>query len=140
MKVITASERTLSNFELHLLLKDLASTSSATSALGSNITGLQDSLTVQYEAQQYLGAADSPCTLLSHSSFCHLLEFLESLPLRKDERLQIMNLLPTSHAALFVLVGEIEARLSEQQINAVIERTLQIKQPSQEQDISMETN
>ncbi|KAF5319978.1 hypothetical protein D9611_011043 [Ephemerocybe angulata] len=133
MEVINARSALLSNYEVLTLLKELESEHLArTKAIqrikkedeasgkgvipGNNTTVVETSenlRTVEVEAIGYLGADYLPTSGQTPEGITKLVKALEPYELTKTEKLQIVNLAPTTPVELYVIVEELEDRLGE---------------------------
>jgi hypothetical protein len=75
--------------------------------------------TLELELQKYL--QESACANYTSKSVHQFLSHLSKYPLTKAERLQILNNRPTNTAVLYPLIEEIEERLSEEQMEEIVE-------------------
>ncbi|KAK6981067.1 RPOL4c domain-containing protein [Favolaschia claudopus] len=137
MEVVNPRAALLSNYEVLSLLRDLESDQLArtktahrikkeeeASGLGSTVPvgGGKDPTvvdvcenlrTVSFEAIQYLSADYQPTASQTPQAITQLVKSLAPYELTKAEKLQIVNLAPQNHIELYVIVEELEDRLSE---------------------------
>lgn len=111
-----AIPRTLSNYEVHGLLK----TYSAEMKTGKHKTGQHDQnlSTVAYEVLKYL--ENTPCVNQNAECISSVCAGLVKYKLTKSEMLQIVNLRPTTPVEVSLIVEESEERLTEAQIDEII--------------------
>ncbi|KAL0577365.1 hypothetical protein V5O48_004617 [Marasmius crinis-equi] len=137
MEVIDARSALLSNFEVLGLLRELenehiARTKTALRVkkeeedAGTNSSKRADAVTpenlrtIQVEAIQYLSAEYQPTQSQSNEGIRRLMNGLRQHDLTKAEKLQVVNLAPTTPVELYVIVEELEDRLGEN-MNSVLE-------------------
>ncbi|GAA6017119.1 hypothetical protein JCM8202_005912 [Rhodotorula sphaerocarpa] len=81
----------------------------------------QDLHTVSWEAVQYLEADVHPTRRQSHDAVAKLLDGLDDYDLTKSERLQLVNLAPTSLVELHVCIEDLLDRYNDEQQEALLE-------------------
>jgi DNA-directed RNA polymerase subunit F len=132
MEVINARSALLSNYEVLSLLRELsdehvARTKSAfrvkkeeeASGISHPLTAsrepevLQNLRTVEVEAISYLAADYQPTASQTPEGITKLVKDLAPYGLTKAEKLQIVNLAPTEPVELYVIVEELEDRMSD---------------------------
>ncbi|XP_039254853.2 DNA-directed RNA polymerase III subunit RPC9-like [Styela clava] len=107
----------LSNYEMHGLL----TTYSAEMKTGKHKTGQRDQnlSTITYEVLKYLEG--TPCINQNEQCIKDACLALAPYNLSKAEKLQIMNLRPTTPVEISLIVEENEERISEEQIDEILE-------------------
>ncbi|KAG5652889.1 hypothetical protein H0H81_003252 [Sphagnurus paluster] len=134
MEVVNPRAALLSNYEVLTLLRELESDhlSRAKTALrikkeeeaaghpprpaGADVVFGEPSenlRTVEIEAIQYLSADYLPTTRQTPQAISQLVQDLAPYELTKAEKLQVVNLAPTTPVELYVIVEELEDRLGE---------------------------
>ncbi|GAA5968458.1 hypothetical protein JCM8115_006395 [Rhodotorula mucilaginosa] len=81
----------------------------------------QDLHTVSWEAVQYLEAAVHPMRRQTSAAVAQLLDGLDDYDLTKSERLQIVNLAPTTLVELHVCIEDLAERFSDDRQEALLE-------------------
>lgn len=118
MEVVTGKvPKMLSNFEVFQLLKSYSQEMKS----GKHKTGQGDQnlSTITYEVQKYLEG--TPCINQSEPCIIEVCKALASFKLTKAEKLQIINLRPTTAVEISLIVEESEERITEEQIDEIIE-------------------
>ncbi|KAF7316121.1 RPOL4c domain-containing protein [Mycena indigotica] len=82
---------------------------------------LENLRTVSFEAIKYLSADHQSTTSQTPEAVTELVKSLESYGFTKAEKLQIVNLAPQEQIELYVIVEELEDRLSQEQMVEVAE-------------------
>ncbi|KAL9711259.1 hypothetical protein Ac2012v2_005799 [Leucoagaricus gongylophorus] len=131
MQVINSHSSLLSNYEVLALLQELEHTHLERSkaavrikkeeqAAGAPTTHTnpipdisQNIRTIQVETIQYLTSDYLPTTSQTPSGISQLVKDISPYDLTKAEKLQIVNLAPTTAVELYVIVEELEDRLGE---------------------------
>jgi DNA-directed RNA polymerase subunit F len=115
MEVINENSAMLSNFEVYSLLTDIQA------GRGQNKPNKhqQQLATITYETIKYLET--KPCKIQSQESIVEFMKELEPYNLTKAEKVQILNLCPTSAVEIQLIVEESEERLTEDQIYSLLE-------------------
>ncbi|TFK27671.1 hypothetical protein FA15DRAFT_613497 [Coprinopsis marcescibilis] len=132
MQIVNARAALLSNFEVLSLLQDLesdhifrtkalqklkkeqeASGESIPGNTGSVLETSENLRTIEVEAIQCLTAEHLPTIRQTTESITNLVKKLEPFDLTKAEKLQIVNLMPTTAVELYVIVEELEDRFGE---------------------------
>ncbi|EIN12316.1 hypothetical protein PUNSTDRAFT_124232 [Punctularia strigosozonata HHB-11173 SS5] len=139
MEVINPRAALLSNFEVLGLLKELEADHLARAKTAQRIKKEEEAAgavpthnstdqqtcehlrTIQVEAIQYLDAPYHPTARQTPQGITTLLKGLAPYGLTKAEKLQMANLAPTTAVELYTVVEELEDRLTEAQINEVLE-------------------
>ncbi|KWU44064.1 hypothetical protein RHOSPDRAFT_34495 [Rhodotorula sp. JG-1b] len=81
----------------------------------------QDLHTVSWEAVQYLEAAVHPMRRQTSAAVAQLLDGLDDYDLTKSERLQIVNLAPTTLVELHVCIEDLAERFNDDRQEALLE-------------------
>jgi len=92
---------------------------------GAVLTQPQNLLTIEFEVRNYLN--QMPAGVQTTPQVTAALTALKKHPLTKAERLQMINLRPTSAVEMHLVVEECEERFTEEQLDNIIqtiERTL----------------
>ncbi|EIM19606.1 hypothetical protein WALSEDRAFT_61408 [Wallemia mellicola CBS 633.66] len=109
MEVLNARVGHLSNFEVFEIIKELGS---------STVDNLRFT---QTEAVKYLSNDNLSTTKQNETGITNLLQSLEQFQtLTRAEKLMIVNLSPKSVVELYVIIEELEDRLSEEDIEAIL--------------------
>ncbi|KAJ3535435.1 hypothetical protein NMY22_g6489 [Coprinellus aureogranulatus] len=143
--VINSRSALLSNYEVFTLLKELEADHLARSKTmqrikkeeeasgklvpGNNTTVVETSenlRTIEVEALQYLGADYLPTSGQTEEGIMKMVKALEPYDLTKAEKLQIVNLAPTTPVELYVIVEELEDRLGDR-MDELTERIQEIQ-------------
>uniref|UniRef100_G3MKV8 DNA-directed RNA polymerase III subunit RPC9 n=2 Tax=Amblyomma TaxID=6942 RepID=G3MKV8_AMBMU len=128
MKIIKESTAFLSNYEVLKLLKELQSDKKSSGGGGSKAARTVPNLaTVSYETITYL--EQTACARQTDERIEDFLQQISALPfkLTKIEKLQLINHRPTTAVEIQLLIEESEERLSEDDVQTIldlVERTL----------------
>lgn len=107
----------LSNYEVLTLLKELQSQNGASKG---KVGKIQENLaTISYETVTYL--EKTPCKYQSPEKIQKLLEELAPFSLTKAEKLQLLNHCPTTAVEIQLMIEESEERLSEEEIDNLLD-------------------
>ncbi|TEB39978.1 hypothetical protein FA13DRAFT_43680 [Coprinellus micaceus] len=145
MEVVNPRSALLSNYEVLTLLRELEADhltrskamqrikkeeeANGTLVPGHNTTVVETSenlRTVEVEAIQYLGADYLPTSGQTAEGITKMVKALEPYELTKAEKLQIVNLAPTTPVELYVIVEELEDRLGDR-MDELTERIQEIQ-------------
>lgn len=110
MEIVKVNGGLLSNYEVLQALSDIK----------TNKSGLeQNASTVVYETIQYLNQLQA--AKQTPDSIANLLAKLDKFSLTKAEKLQLINLLPTTAVEVQLIVEESEERLTEEQVEELLQ-------------------
>ncbi|XP_060911245.1 DNA-directed RNA polymerase III subunit RPC9 [Labrus mixtus] len=118
MEVKNSSAAMLSNYEVFKLLTDLKE-QRKDSGKNKHSTGQQNLNTIMYETLKYL--SKTPCSRQSPEIVKEFLNTMMPHKLTKAEKLQLLNHRPQTAVEIQLLVEESEERLSEAQIEELIQ-------------------
>nr|XP_057943506.1 DNA-directed RNA polymerase III subunit RPC9 isoform X2 [Doryrhamphus excisus] len=121
----------LSNYEVFKLLTDLKGQRSE-SGKSKHSIGQQNLNTIMYETLNYL--SKSPCSRQSPEIVKEFLSTMKHQKLTKAEKLQLMNHRPQRAVEMQLMVEESEERLSEEQIDELIQTISQLLPGDPEQE------
>lgn len=107
----------LSNFEVYGILQEYSTEMKA----GKHKTGQRDQnlSTITYEVLKYLEG--TPCINQNNKCINDLVLSLNKFNLTKAEKLQMVNLRPTTPVEVCLIVEESEERISEEQIDEILQ-------------------
>ena len=113
MEVVNENAYLLSNFEVYQLLNDIQS--------GKGKPGKKQPhlATISYSAQKYL--EKTPCREQTPEIIQTFMQALMPYNLNKAEKLQLLNQRPTTAVEIQLLIEESEERLTEEQIDELLE-------------------
>ncbi|XP_055911690.1 DNA-directed RNA polymerase III subunit RPC9 [Eupeodes corollae] len=111
MEIINPCFSVLSNMEVLEALKNIKDTKKK--------YGLRNLATIAYETLQYL--EDSPCKTQTRESILEFLKEVKPYKLTSNECLMMINDPPQTALHIQLLVEDSEERLSEDQVNALLE-------------------
>ncbi|XP_028322760.1 DNA-directed RNA polymerase III subunit RPC9 isoform X1 [Gouania willdenowi] len=135
MEVKNASAAMLSNYEVFKLLTDLKE-QRKDSGKSKHSIGQQNLNTIMYETLKYLSKA--PCSRQSPEIIKEFLTTMMPHKLTKAEKLQLLNQRPQSAVEIQLMVEESEERLSEEQIEELIQTVGRVLPADPEQENATE--
>lgn len=116
MEILDESSAMLSNFEVFTLLQELqAGQKSQKRTSKSN----QHLATISYSTLKYL--EKMPCQFQTEEIISNFMKVLEPFNLTKAEKLQMLNHRPTSAVEIQLMIEESEERLTEDQIDELLQ-------------------
>ncbi|KAF5293780.1 hypothetical protein FQA39_LY03265 [Lamprigera yunnana] len=111
MEIINSNSAQLSNFEVMKHLQKLKG--------GRKKEKRQGQLaTITYETLRYL--ENTPCSKQTSESIVACLKDLEPFNLNKNEKLMLINSPPTTALQMQLLIGESEERITEEQVDTIL--------------------
>ena len=116
MEVIKESASMLSNYEVFTLLSDI---NTGQNGQRKPSHSQQNLATISYSAMKHLQT--TPCSQQSPEMIANFMRAVEQYNLTKAEKLQLLNSRPTSAVEIQLMIEESEERLSENQIEELIE-------------------
>ena len=121
MEVLKKSAAMLSNYEVLNLLGEYAKEKKEKSKMSKRDQNLS---TVTYETIKYLNG--TPAFNQNGESILKVVKLLEPYRLTKAEKLQVINLRPTTPVELSLIIEESEERISEEQIDEILNIVLNL--------------
>ncbi|XP_065829018.1 DNA-directed RNA polymerase III subunit RPC9-like [Oscarella lobularis] len=138
MEVLREHGGFLSNYEVYSMLCESQET---LSKVKGPTRGLENLATIAYETTKYL--AGTACRVQSPTVIETFLAAVAPFELTKAEKLQILNLRPTTPVEISLIVEESDRRLSEERVEEllqVVRRTLPDPNPEGERGDNEETD
>jgi len=111
MEVIDSTSANLSNYEVLQLLQNLKD--------NDNRKQFGSLATIKYKTVKYLES--SPCSPQSDEVIATFLKAVHKFNLTKAEKLVLLNLRPTTEVEIQLIVTESEERLTEEQIQELLQ-------------------
>lgn len=112
MEIVNSNSSQLSNYEVLKHLQQLKD--------GRKKDKRQGQLaTITYETLRYL--ENTPCNQQTPETITACLKALERFNLSKNEKLMIINLPPTTALEIQLMIEESEERLTEEQVNEILQ-------------------
>ena len=116
MEVVDECSSMLSNYEVFSLLQDIKSGKNGQKQPNKYLNQLA---TITYSTLKYLEG--TPCNVQSAETIENFMKALAPFNLTKSEKLQLLNQRPTSAVEIQLIIEESEERLTEEQIEEVLE-------------------
>ena len=118
MEVVDKCDALLCNKEVYTVLQEY------TNKQKKNKQGDQNLNTITYETLKYL--SETSASVQTPESIENVLKNLTSFGLTKAEKLQLINLRPTTAVELSLIIEESEERVTEEQIEEILEIVSQL--------------
>jgi len=112
MEIVNANSATLSNFEVMRHLQKIKDSRKN-----------EQLATITYETVRYL--ENTPCSFQTPENIRQCLKALEPFNLNKNEKLMLINSPPTTALEIQLMIEESEERLTEEQVEQILQIMLQ---------------
>jgi DNA-directed RNA polymerase subunit F len=112
MEILNESAALLSNHEVYSLISD-------TQPRQGKKKPSQNLSTITYTTMRYLER--TPCVVQNKDVIETFVKAMQPFELKKAEILQLLNLRPTTHVEIQLIVEETEDRLTEEQVDNLLE-------------------
>ena len=126
MEVVNKRAALLCNKEVLTVLEDYAKEQKKMKRSDQNLR------TITYETLKYLN--ETPAAVQTPESIEEALKNLSSFGLTKAEKLQLINLRPTSVVEISLIIEESEERVSESQIEEILKIVSRLPAPPEEEE------
>ena len=124
MEVLNKTAAMLSNYEVLQILEEYANEKKDKSKMSKRDQHLS---TVTYETIKYLN--ETPSVNQNQETIQKVVRLLEPFQLTKAEKLQLVNLRPTTPVELSLIIEESEERISEEQIDEILDIVCNLPEP-----------
>ncbi|CAK8681869.1 unnamed protein product [Clavelina lepadiformis] len=126
MEITKSTSAMLSNYEVLKVLNDYAAEQKENKRNDQNLS------TITYETLKYLN--ETPAGLQNEEIIPEVVKALSSFGLTKAEKLQLINLRPTTAVEISLIVEESEERISENQIEEILRIISQLPALEEEEE------